>query len=88
MRKAVVRLSRGGQFSLPSEIRKRWNAEELVLEDRGNSAVLTPRPLDPIAAARGIWRSEGTATASEIKRTEREIETRREESRFGRFGKS
>jgi bifunctional DNA-binding transcriptional regulator/antitoxin component of YhaV-PrlF toxin-antitoxin module len=49
----VVRISRGGQISVPAEIRRRWNTSRVTLDDRGDSVLITPAPDDVIAAARG-----------------------------------
>jgi bifunctional DNA-binding transcriptional regulator/antitoxin component of YhaV-PrlF toxin-antitoxin module len=48
-----VKISRGGQISIPSSIRRRWGSSTLALEDLGDRVVLRPAPDDPIAAARG-----------------------------------
>ena len=49
----TLRISKGGQLSLPAEIRRRWGASDLIVEDLGDTVVLRPMPADPIAAARG-----------------------------------
>ena len=52
MRKRM-RISRGGQISIPAEIRHRWGTSTVTLEDQGGRLVLEPAPDDPIAAAEG-----------------------------------
>ena len=52
MRK-VLPISRGGQISIPAEIRHRWGASRVLIQDEGDRLVLKPAPEDPIAAARG-----------------------------------
>ena len=48
-----LRISRGGQVSVPAAIRKRWRTSTVVFEDRGDHVVLRPAPDDPIEAAMG-----------------------------------
>ncbi|MDQ3672557.1 MAG: AbrB/MazE/SpoVT family DNA-binding domain-containing protein [Actinomycetota bacterium] len=47
------KITRGGQISLPADVRHRWNTERVGVEDLGDRLVITPVPDDPIAAARG-----------------------------------
>lgn len=47
-----VKITAGGQISIPAAIRRRWQAGELELEDLGDRIVLKPAIGDPIAAAR------------------------------------
>jgi bifunctional DNA-binding transcriptional regulator/antitoxin component of YhaV-PrlF toxin-antitoxin module len=49
----TTRVSKGGQVTLPAEVRHRWATDVLILEDLGNTVVLRPMPADPIAAAEG-----------------------------------
>lgn len=80
MRMATI--TRGGQISVPAEIRRRWNTSRVVLEDQGDSLVVHPAPDDPIAAARGAFAGEGRHTSDELRaiwrREEQEAEARRE----------
>lgn len=48
-----LRITRGGQVSIPAEIRHRWGTARLNLDDLGDRLVLTPAPDDPITAFRG-----------------------------------
>jgi bifunctional DNA-binding transcriptional regulator/antitoxin component of YhaV-PrlF toxin-antitoxin module len=57
----VLKVTRGGQISVPAEIRRRWGTSTLAMDDQGDRLVLTPAPDDPIAAARGALA--GTATS-------------------------
>jgi len=74
-----LRISKGGQVSLPASIRRRWATDALVIEDLGDRVVLRPIPADPIAAAKGSLRSRGsTARARErFRREEQEAEARK-----------
>lgn len=78
-------ISKGGQISVPAEVRKRWRTRRLQLEDRGTELVLRPAPEDPIAAARGILKGRIKYTSEELRRMEREEEARIEERKWGRF---
>jgi len=51
--KTRLRITRGGQISIPALIRHRWDTSTLALEDHGDRIVLKPAPDDPIAAADG-----------------------------------
>jgi bifunctional DNA-binding transcriptional regulator/antitoxin component of YhaV-PrlF toxin-antitoxin module len=78
-------ISKGGQISVPAEVRKRWGTRRLQLEDRGDALVLRPAPDDPIAAAEGILKGKLDLTSEELRQLEREEEARIEERRWGRF---
>lgn len=77
-------ISKGGQISVPAEIRKRWATRRLQLEDRGDELVLRPAPDDPIAAAEGILKGKLGFTSEELRQLDREEEARIEERRWGR----
>ena len=55
-------ISRGGQISIPAEIRHRWGATRVILVDHGTSLELRPLPDDPIAAAMGSLAGVGPTT--------------------------
>jgi len=63
-----VRITSGGQISIPAAIRRRWQAGELELEDLGDRLVVRPSGGDPIAAARGAL---GGASSEELRRRAR-----------------
>ena len=46
-------ISKGGQVSVPAEVRHRWGTRRVVVEDRGNVLLIRPIPADPIGAAIG-----------------------------------
>lgn len=48
-----VKITNGGQVSIPATVRRRWGAAELELEDLGDHLVLRPAASDPIEAAYG-----------------------------------
>ena len=77
-----LRLSKGGQISVPAAIRHRWGGSTIALEDHGDHVVLRPAPDDPIAAARGDLKDiAGEVTSEEMRREARdedaELERRR-----------
>jgi bifunctional DNA-binding transcriptional regulator/antitoxin component of YhaV-PrlF toxin-antitoxin module len=83
--KKRMKISKGGQVSIPAPIRKRWETSTLTLEDQGDRIVFAPAPDDPIAAAAGAFAGEGPKLDWEkIRREEREAEAEIEERKFGR----
>lgn len=71
--KARVKISRGGQVSIPASIRHRWGTSTLALDDQGDRIVLEPAPDDPIAAAEGALAAEfGRLEVGRLRREERE----------------
>lgn len=82
--KKRMKISKGGQISIPAPIRKRWGTTTVTLEDQGDKLVLTPAPDDPIEAAAGVFAGEGPKLdLEEIRREEREAEREIEERKFG-----
>jgi bifunctional DNA-binding transcriptional regulator/antitoxin component of YhaV-PrlF toxin-antitoxin module len=78
-----MRISKGGQVSIPAHIRHRWGTSTVALEDRGDRIVLQPAPDDPIAAAEGALAGEfGGFDPARLRRYAREdeqtAETRRQ----------
>ena len=78
----LLKLSKGGQISVPAAIRHRWGSSTIALEDHGDHVVLRPAPDDPIAAARGDLKDiAGEVTSEEMRREARaedaELERRR-----------
>jgi AbrB family looped-hinge helix DNA binding protein len=69
----LVRISTGGRISIPAEVRRRWGAARLFVEDKGNAIVLRPVPADPIGAARGSLAGPGP-TSDEARALLREEE--------------
>lgn len=53
-----MKISRGGQVSIPAPIRHRWGTSTVALRDEGDRIVLEPAPDDPIAAAQGVLAEE------------------------------
>ncbi len=70
----TAKITRGGQISIPSNIRHRWGTSTLALADLGDRVVLTPAPDDPIAAARGALAGELTMSSGQLRARAREAE--------------
>jgi AbrB family looped-hinge helix DNA binding protein len=74
MRKRM-RISKGGQISIPAAIRQRWDTSTVVLEDHGDRIVVEPAPDDPIAAAEGALAGEfGELEPARLRRSARKDE--------------
>lgn len=83
--KKRMKISKGGQVSIPAPIRKRWGTTTVTLDDQGDQIVLRPAPDDPIAAAAGAFAGEGPPLDWEaIAQEEREAEAEAEDRKFGR----
>jgi AbrB family looped-hinge helix DNA binding protein len=73
--KTRVRISKGGQISIPAPIRHRWGTSTIALEDEGHRIVIEPAPDDPIAAAEGALAGElGGLDIERLRRAAREDE--------------
>jgi AbrB family looped-hinge helix DNA binding protein len=84
--KKRMKISKGGQVSIPAPIRKRWGTGTVTLEDRGDEIVLKPVADDPIAAAAGAFAGEvpkidWEKVTQEEREAEAEAEDRKWESR-------
>lgn len=79
-----MKISRGGQISIPAPIRHRWDTATVMLDDQGDRIVLAPAPDDPIAAAAGAFAGEARdIDLTKVRRQEREAEREAEERKFG-----
>jgi bifunctional DNA-binding transcriptional regulator/antitoxin component of YhaV-PrlF toxin-antitoxin module len=71
--KKRMKISKGGQVSIPAPIRKRWETSTVTLDDQGDKIVIAPAPDDPIAAAAGALAEEfGHIDLAELRRIARE----------------
>ena len=81
----IVKITSGGQISIPAAIRKRWGTKHVSVEDEGDRLVIRPSPDDPIGAARGSMKEMLKGTSSEeMRRQMREEEIEAEERKYGR----
>jgi bifunctional DNA-binding transcriptional regulator/antitoxin component of YhaV-PrlF toxin-antitoxin module len=71
--KKRMKISKGGQVSIPAPIRKRWDTATVTLDDQGDKVVIAPVPDDPIEAAAGALAEEfGHIDLRELRRIARE----------------
>jgi AbrB family looped-hinge helix DNA binding protein len=79
-----MKITKGGQISIPASIRHRWGTSTVALEDLGDSIILKPAPDDPIAAAEGALAEEfGSVDIRRLRQAAREGE-RAAQARRGR----
>jgi bifunctional DNA-binding transcriptional regulator/antitoxin component of YhaV-PrlF toxin-antitoxin module len=78
----VLRISKGGQISIPARIRKRWGVQRLIVDDRGDRLVVIPLPDDPLKAARGMFKGPGP-TSDEMRSMAREEEAAADSRKWG-----
>lgn len=78
-----LRISAGGQVSVPADVRNRWKTRVVVADDRGDHLVLRPAPEDPIEAARGAFKDYPGPSSDEMRREFREEERLAEERKYG-----
>ena len=50
----IVKISAGGQISVPASVRKRWATSRVLLRDEGERLVVEPASEDPVSAVRGM----------------------------------
>lgn len=76
-----LKVTSSGQISLPAEIRRRWETDEVLLIDKGDHVLVRPAPQDAVAQLRGSLPA-GCVSADEVRDQERELEARLEEERW------
>ncbi len=81
--KKRMKISKGGQVSIPAPIRKRWGTTTVTLDDQGDQIVLKPAPDDPIEAAAGAFAGGPKVNWEKVIREEREAEAEAYERKFG-----
>ncbi len=75
--RTTTMISKGGQISVPADVRRRWATSRLSVEDRGDELILRPIPLDPIGAALGSLKT-GPMSSDEMRRLVREEDAERD----------
>lgn len=60
------RITAAGQVSIPADVRERWGAGAVVIEDGGDHLVLRPSPADPVAALRGVFEAQPGSLPSDV----------------------
>lgn len=76
-----LKVTSSGQISLPAEIRRRWETDEVLLIDKGDHVLVRPAPQDAVAQLRGSLPA-GAVSADEVRDQERALEARLEEERW------
>jgi bifunctional DNA-binding transcriptional regulator/antitoxin component of YhaV-PrlF toxin-antitoxin module len=76
-----VKISKGGQVSVPADIRHRWKTSRVALEDLGDRVVIRPLADDPLAALRGAFAGAGKPGSDELRRRARAEESAAEARR-------
>jgi virulence-associated protein VagC len=67
-------ITRAGQVSLPADVRHRWKASAVLIEDEGDRLVIRPVPGDSLEGLTGILKqsARGDISAAEAVRRWRE----------------
>ena len=79
------RVTAAGQVSIPAEVRERWGARMVVIEDEGDRLVLRPTPEDPITALRGVFAASAGSVPSDVAIRElRDADSRASEAKWKR----
>ena len=80
------RITKAGQVSIPAEIRQRWGATTVAIEDDGDRIVLRPVPDDPVAAAFGVFAAYRSGKSSaELIREARDEDNEISEEKWNRL---
>ncbi len=53
-----MKISKGGQVSVPAAVRARWQTSTVVIDDRGDHLVVRPVADDPVESTFGIFAEE------------------------------
>ena len=79
----LMKVTQGGQISIPADVRRRWNTDRVVVIDTPDGLIV--RPFDPNAADRimGKYTQPGAMNSDEMRRIAREDDVQRE-ARFDR----
>jgi bifunctional DNA-binding transcriptional regulator/antitoxin component of YhaV-PrlF toxin-antitoxin module len=73
--KSRMRVTKGGQISIPAVIRHRWGTSTIVMDDQGDRVVIEPAPDDPVGAAEGALAAEfGAIDVARLRRAARDDE--------------
>ena len=78
-----LKISAGGQVSVPAAVRQRWKTRVVLADDRGDHLILRPAVEDPIEWAWGAFKSSSGPSTDEMTRMDREEERGIEERRHG-----
>jgi bifunctional DNA-binding transcriptional regulator/antitoxin component of YhaV-PrlF toxin-antitoxin module len=68
---SLIKISKGGQISVPAEVRHRWGTSRVELEDLGDRLVIHPAEEDPVGALRGAFADPAGPGSQELRRRAR-----------------
>lgn len=68
------KITKGGQVSVPADIRHRWSTSRVMLEDLGDRLVIHPAADDPVGALRGAFVNAAKPGSDELRRSARDDE--------------
>ena len=80
----VVTLTRGGQVSIPADLRRGWPSNKIIVEETPRGLLLRPLPADPIDAAMGSLAGPGP-TVDEMRRASRREEAEIDRRKWSRL---
>lgn len=80
----VVKVTAGGQISVPAEVRRRWNTSRVSVDDQGHRLVIEPAADDPVAALRGALKGRVNADSATLRAAARRDESAAEARRRSR----
>lgn len=73
-----TQITRGGQISVPAQVRRRWRTRRVRIEDHGDSLTIFPAQEDPLEEVIGCLAD------AELDLTQLERDTQREEAELER----
>ena len=76
----LVTVTRAGQLSLPADVRRRWGARKVALEDHDDHVVLRPLGDDAVSAFVGSFAGRGPSS-DQLRAEGRHQEQAREQKR-------
>jgi AbrB family looped-hinge helix DNA binding protein len=83
MTATLMKVTKNGQISLPSDVRKRWKTDRVMVFDTPEGLIVRPFDANAISRLAGKYKpAAGAPTVDELRRREREAEAEREEARY------
>ena len=81
--KKVAPITRGGQISLPAEVRHRWGVERVMLIDQGEQMIIKPLAANPARALIGRFALPHGVTSDALREQARSEEAEAEGRKYG-----
>jgi AbrB family looped-hinge helix DNA binding protein len=83
MTATLMKVTKNGQISIPSDVRKRWKTDRVMVFDTPEGLIVRPFDPDAISRLAGKYKpAAGSPTVDEFRRREREEDAEREEARY------